>query len=143
MTPLERYCAFFEQFGPDSLDGFGTIYAEDARFRDPFNDLRGLAAIRHLFAHGLEQCPGMRFEILLALSGEHDGQPVAMIRWRMRCATRGRNPLAVEGCTTLRFDDRGRVVDHVDDWDPAGQLYERVPLLGSLMRLLRRRLAAR
>ena len=35
----------------------------------------------------------------------------------------------------------GRVAEHVDYWDPAAQLYERVPVLGWLMRRIRRRLA--
>jgi steroid delta-isomerase len=36
----------------------------------------------------------------------------------------------------------GRVVYHRDYWDAAGELYERIPLLGALMRGVRRRLRA-
>lgn len=142
MNALERYCAFFEQFGPESLARFDEVYADDARFKDPFNDVRGLAAIRHVFAHGLKQCPGMRFEILMALPGERSGEPFAMIRWRMHCHAEASGGLVIEGCSTLVFDDDGRVIEHIDDWDPAAQIYERVPVLGSLMRWLRRRLSA-
>ena len=36
----------------------------------------------------------------------------------------------------------GRVLAHIDHWDPAAQLYERVPVLGAVLRMIRRRLAA-
>jgi len=42
----------------------------------------------------------------------------------------------------VTLDAGGRVLRHVDHWDPAAQIYEREPLLGGLMRYLRRRLAA-
>ena len=36
----------------------------------------------------------------------------------------------------------GRIARHRDYWDAAGELYEKLPLLGTLMRWLRRRIAA-
>jgi hypothetical protein len=42
----------------------------------------------------------------------------------------------------VQFDPDGRVAEHIDYWDPAGQVYETIPILGLLMRALRRRLAA-
>ena len=38
--------------------------------------------------------------------------------------------------------DRGKVVYHRDYWDTAEELYAKLPLLGGLMRFLRRRLQA-
>jgi len=140
-TPLDRYCAFFAAFGPKSPDYLGELYANQARFRDPFNDVVGVAAIRRVFAHGVEQCPGMRFEILLALPGRRGGEDIAMIRWRMHCP-KSLGGLQVEGSSFLRFSPAGKVVEHIDDWDPASQLYERLPLLGWLMRRIRARLRA-
>jgi hypothetical protein len=39
----------------------------------------------------------------------------------------------------VRFAADGRVGWHRDYWDAAEELYEKLPLIGSLMRLLRRR----
>ncbi|MFW6322186.1 MAG: hypothetical protein ACOC02_01025, partial [Guyparkeria sp.] len=50
--------------------------------------------------------------------------------------------VSIEGMSELVLGADGLVVEHVDYWDPAGQLYERVPLLGWLMRRIRHRLAA-
>jgi hypothetical protein len=43
----------------------------------------------------------------------------------------------------LQLDRDGRIRAHRDDWDPAEEVYERQPILGALMRWLRRRGSAR
>jgi hypothetical protein len=50
--------------------------------------------------------------------------------------------ISVPGMSFVRFDDQGKVVEHIDYWDPAAGIYEQLPLLGTLMRYLRRRLSA-
>jgi hypothetical protein len=53
----------------------------------------------------------------------------------------GSSASQIHGSTHLRFAADGRVGLHRDYWDPARELYEAVPLLGALMRWLRRKLA--
>jgi len=38
---VARLIAFFETLTPHSLAGLADIYAADARFKDPFNDVQG------------------------------------------------------------------------------------------------------
>jgi steroid delta-isomerase len=47
-------------------------------------------------------------------------------------------PQCIRGATHVRFDTAGAVVEHRDYWDAAEELYEKLPLLGSLMRWLKR-----
>ncbi|MHB9020361.1 MAG: hypothetical protein ACYC3A_00830 [Halothiobacillus sp.] len=42
----------------------------------------------------------------------------------------------------VAFDERGLVREHIDFCDPAEQVYSRVPVLGGLMRWIRRRLSS-
>ena len=44
----------------------------------------------------------------------------------------------IRGATHLRFAADGRVAMHRDYWDAAEELYEKLPVLGALMRWLRR-----
>lgn len=140
MTPLEAYCGFFAGLQPGDLDRLEAVFTEDARFRDPFNDVRGLPAIRAVFAHLFEVCAEARFEVLEAVPDGRSGY----IRWRFHFRLtrdhRAREP--VEGVSRVAFADDGRVREHLDYWDAAGELYTQFPLLGALMRWLRRRLAA-
>jgi hypothetical protein len=45
----------------------------------------------------------------------------------------------VRGSTHLRFAPDGRITMHRDYWDVAEELYEKLPLIGTLMRWLKRR----
>lgn len=134
---LERYVAAMEGLRPDNLDTLEDVFASDARFVDPFNDVRGIRAIRAVFAHGFAKWPRMRFVVCArAVDGER-----GLLRWRM---SSGENETAwfIDGMSEVTFAVDGRIAAHLDYWDPAGQLYERVPLLGWLMRRIKRRLAA-
>ena len=44
----------------------------------------------------------------------------------------------IRGATHIVFDERGAVSVHRDYWDAAEELYEKLPLLGALMRWLKR-----
>jgi hypothetical protein len=47
----------------------------------------------------------------------------------------------IRGATHIQFARDGRVAHHRDYWDAAEELYEKLPLLGGLMRWIRRRAA--
>jgi steroid Delta-isomerase len=135
---LARVAVFFETLTPDTLPALGTVYAPSARFIDPFNDVSGLDAIRRVFVHMFQVLEAPRFVVLEALAGEHSG----FVLWSFRFRRGGGPEQQVLGTTHLRFDEEGRVLVHHDHWDPAGQLYEKVPVLGALARWLRQRLSA-
>ena len=65
--------------------------------------------------------------------------------WRtgtgIRTRGRGAAALCIHGASHLQFDDNGRVAVHRDYWDAAEELYEKLPVVGGLMRWLRRRAA--
>ncbi len=44
----------------------------------------------------------------------------------------------IRGASHLRFAGDGRIAMHRDYWDAAEELYEKLPLLGALMRWLKR-----
>lgn len=136
---LARYAAAFEQLTPERLDALAALFAPTARFKDPFNDVRGRAAVRAVFAHMFEQLDEPRFEVTAqALDGA-----VALLHWRFRFRLRGAaRARCIEGMSRVQFDAQGLVSEHVDHWDPAEQVYAGLPLLGALLRWLRRRLSA-
>jgi steroid delta-isomerase len=132
---LERYAAFFAELGPDRLDRLGEHFAQDVRFKDPFNEVRGLDGLRGVFAHMYERLEDPRFRVhRTALSGRE-----GFIHWTFEFAPSGwlRRMRPIDGLSRVRFDETGRVVEHVDYWDPAEQIYGRLPLVGALFRGLR------
>jgi hypothetical protein len=46
--------------------------------------------------------------------------------------------LTIHGSSHLRFNVAHQVMYHRDYWDAAEELYEKIPVLGSLMRFIKR-----
>jgi len=49
--------------------------------------------------------------------------------------------ISLEGCSLLRWNAEGKVERHRDYFDAGALIYQHVPLLGSAIRWLQRRLA--
>jgi len=136
---LGRVRAFFESISPQTVQRIDEIYAVDAWFKDPFNEVRGVELIRHIFEHMFEQVDSPRFVVREVLA-EGDG---AFLTWDFVFRNRrlGDGQQVIHGASHLRFDADGRVNYHRDYWDAAEELYEKIPFLGGLMRALKRRAA--
>lgn len=134
----EALAQFYNALGPQDLPRLGDWYHAQVHFVDPFNDVRGLPALRRIFEHMFEQLDEPRFEILTVVA-EHDR---AWLSWDFHFRRRGQaQPWRIHGATSVRFDAQGLVLEHLDYWDAAAQLYERLPVIGAVLRWLRQRLA--
>lgn len=142
VAALDRLAAYFESMSADSVALMGDYYADDASFSDPFNEVCGLPAIQRIFSHMFRQVGVPRFIVTARMPGAN-GE--AMLVWefhfRARFGLREEAQL-IRGASHLRFDAAGRVARHRDYWDAAGELYGKLPLLGSLIRALARKMAA-
>jgi steroid delta-isomerase len=135
---VARVVHFFEHLSPRDLPRIGEIYTADAYFKDPFNEVRGVPGIARIFGHMFEQVDAPRFVVHeTVVQGD-----AAFLTWDFVFGFRRPLPpgeRTVRGCSHLKFDADGRVSSHRDYWDAAEELYEKIPLLGALMRALRRR----
>ncbi len=134
---VRRYVAFFEQLQPAMLDQLDRYFAPGAHFRDPFNNVTGRAAICGIFRHMFRttEAAGFRVDDWMCAGN------AASICWQFHCRIRGRE-VSFPGMSFVRFNNKGLVEEHIDYWDPAAGIYEQLPLLGVLLRGLRRRFAA-
>jgi len=137
---LRRVIAFFESLRPEDLPAIAKIYADDARFRDPFSDVRGLAAIEAIFTAMFARLEAPRFAITEVIEGSGQASLAWNFEFRFRRGGAARLQ-RIEGATLLRFGPDGRIVEHRDYWDAAGELYAKLPFVGALMRWLGRRMA--
>lgn len=134
---VARVVDAFEALAPDTLDALCALYADDARFKDPFNDVRGHAALRRVFVHMFRSLDEPRFEVLDAVVQADQCFLTWDFRFRMKRFDRGTQK--IHGSTHLRFGVDGRIALHRDYWDAAEELYEKLPLVGALMRWFKRR----
>ena len=134
---IHRIVTLFESLSPAGLSQLATIYTDDARFKDPFNEVRGLPAIRAIFEHMFASLDTPRFIIHeVVVQG---GQCFLTWDFVFRLRRAGSDEIAVRGGSHLKLAEDGRIQVHRDYWDVAEELYEKLPLLGTLMRWLKRR----
>lgn len=137
---IARVVAFFEHIAPDDAARIGEIYAADAYFRDPFNEARGVPAITRVFAHMFEQLDDCRFVITDTVADGGGALLVWAFTFRIR-RWRRRGIQTIHGASHLKFTADGKVGYHRDYWDVAEELYAKLPLIGPVLRFLRRKLA--
>lgn len=138
---LDRLIAFYQELSPDSIARFPEFYRDDAWFKDPFNEVRGVAAIQRIFSHMFHQVDSPRFVVTDRVVDADGAVLVWEFHFGVRLWGQGK-PQLMRGVSHLKFDADGKVRSHRDYWDTAEELYMKLPLLGSLMRALRRRFAA-
>jgi len=134
---VQRVIEAFETLKREDLRQLERLYADDARFKDPFNDVQGLPAIRGVFDHMFAALDGPRFVVTEAIAQGDQCFLVWDFLFRFR---RFSSELqTVRGGSHLRFAADGRIELHRDYWDAAEELYEKLPGVGALMRWLKRR----
>jgi steroid Delta-isomerase len=134
----QRLVDFFEQLAPQDLPRLNTLYAPDARFKDPFNEVRGIADIERVFNHMFASLHEPHFIVTHRIVQG----PQCFLVWEFRFRFKrfdSSTLQTVRGGSHLVFNAQGLVELHRDYWDAAEELYEKLPLVGSLMRWLKRR----
>jgi len=138
---LARVVRFFEHLQPSDVAQIAQIYSDDAQFKDPFNEVTGVPAICAIFEHMFDALEAPRFVITQCVQqGTH-----CFVTWDFVFAFRTYQPSTshiIRGASHLVLrEDQGvwRVAMHRDYWDAAEELYEKLPLVGALMRWLKRR----
>ena len=135
---VAAYVDFYEGLTPDSLGQLETLCAPEVRFRDPFNDVTGVAAYRAILARMFEDVAAPRFAVIDRAVSDR----VAYLRWDFSFTPlKGGAPWHIEGMTELHFDEQDRVIAHLDHWDSGSQFYGRLPVLRHAIGFIRKRLA--
>lgn len=135
----QRYGQAFEQLTPHNLDDLLNLFDEQARFVDPFNDVTGKAAIATVFKHMFEKADNPRFEVHNIAVNED----ITFLSWTFYMQFNQKPKVfSVLGSSQIRINQNGKVIEHIDFWNPCEGLYEKLPLIGVFFRWLRRRMSA-
>ena len=138
---IDELIRFYRELSPESVARFPDFYSANAWFKDPFNEVRGVAAIQRIFTHMFRQVAEPRFVVTEKVVDAGGAMLVWEFYFRVRLWGRGEAQV-LRGVSHLRFDAAGKVNYHRDYWDTAEELYMKLPALGTLMRGLKRALAA-
>lgn len=135
---VARIVRLFEHLQPADVAALGEHYTHAAWFKDPFNEVRGLPAVQRIFGHMFDTLEAPRFRVTSALVQGEEAFLAWEFRFAFRAWRRGGEQL-VRGASHLKLAPDGRIAWHRDYWDAAEEVYEKLPLLGGLMRWLKTR----
>ncbi|MFT5502700.1 MAG: hypothetical protein ACI845_000283 [Gammaproteobacteria bacterium] len=137
-TLLNNFRSFYSKLHSSKLNQLDQLYSRDVVFRDPVHEIRGLVELEDYFSSLCSDLSDCRFEFLDELRSEN----AAYIKWNMhfRHPRLGNRLISVRGVSHLQMTDK--IEFHEDFYDMGAMLYDQLPVLGSMTRWLRRRLAA-
>jgi len=138
---LTRTVAFFDKLDRNHMELVDQFYDRNVVFEDPVHKLQGSAAVRSYYEGLYRNAETIRFEYSRQLE---DGNTV-VLAWRMFLRTpaidSGRE-ITVDGTSVISFDGPdGKAIAHRDYFDMGEFVYERIPVLGSIIRYIKGRLA--
>jgi hypothetical protein len=129
---------FFETLSPQSVSQLHTVYDAQATFKDPFNEVQGLPEIERIFRHMYVALDQPHFVI----TGQVVDGAQAFLTWEFRFRFKRFDTTTlqtVRGASHVVFNAQGLVTLHRDYWDAAEELYEKLPVVGGVMRWLKKR----
>lgn len=137
---LQGFAHAFAGLNKHNLAKLGELYSIDAMFCDPLHEVRGLNNLQTYFAQLYSNVSELAFDFY-GFDQIREGE--GYLRWTMsyrhpRLA--GGQLIRVEGCSHLHWR-YARVHYHRDYFDAGALLYEQLPLLGTAIRWLKRRLS--
>jgi hypothetical protein len=133
----QRFISLYARLDRNSIAEVDALYAADVVFVDPFHRIAGLATLKNYLHGQYSAINGARFECQEPTLGAAE----AYIRWLLFFShpqlNSGRE-IVIPGVSFIRGEEK--IFYHEDFYDAGALLYEHVPLLGAVVRFLKRRM---
>ena len=139
LAPLDHFKTVFNRLSANTINLLEEIYAPDVVFRDPVHELNGLSALRDYYGRLYQGVVSCHFEFESEVSDGSQAMLVWIMRFQHHRFRRG-EMLDLRGVSHLKFSADGKVCYHQDYFDMGAFIYERTPLLGSVIRMIKNRL---
>jgi steroid delta-isomerase len=134
---VDAYIDLLEGLTASNVDTLRGRCRADVHFRDPFNDICGVDVFVEIL---IKMFADLR-EIEFSVTDRAYSSDGVFLRWDLAFRSgAGSTRRRIEGMSVITFDDQGLVTEHVDYWDAASQVYEALPVIGVVLRAIRRRL---
>ncbi len=141
MTRKERIIKAFNELRADNLHILDDFYHSDVLFEDPLGKIESLAALKNYYQSMYQNVTDISFDFSLLIE---EGDSI-MGTWTMDLKAKGLNKgnsVLVKGVSHLRFEEDSNLVNyHRDYFDVGEMVYEHIPLLGTSLKLIKKKLS--
>jgi len=119
---------------------YTDIYDEAVHFKDPFHEVYSLHQVVDIFLQMFQNLDNPHFKTLEYIRVAD----TAYLQWQFMFHYKNEQQARhFTGVSRLRFNSHDKIIEHVDYWDAAEHVYESFPLLGSVLRIIKRNIAKR
>lgn len=136
---IERFVDVYQSLNADTVDRLDEVYHQKVVFEDPIHKLTGIDAVKSYMKKMYANLTEYQAEITEVI--EQDS--IAYVNWRLVYShpkLNGGKAIRLKGVSRLAFDDK--VFSHIDYFDLGTMLYEHIPLLGGVIRTIKRKAIA-
>src|SRR5210317_1557588 len=129
----------FENLDPQGIEQLRGIYADDVSFEDPIHGIQGLDALVENFQNLYTNVESCQFKFHRSVVNTKS----MFFSWTMilkhKKLRRGKI-IRVEGSSYIKYR-QGKVYYHRDYFDLGAMVYENIPVLGGLIKFIRKRMS--
>lgn len=139
MAPRDRVKYFFDHLSKDRMDLVSEFYHPNTEFLDPIGSMKGSDKVKAYYTDLYKNVEELKFEFSNFVES---GNEVVAI-WKMTLKTEklnGGEAFSVDGNSVVKFDDTGKAIYHRDYFDMGEFIYERVPVIGFVVRKIKSRM---
>ena len=121
---VERYIILFNNIQSE-IDSVEDIVSKDIEFLDPFHHLFGITDFKKMLFKTAKNLENPRFNVTNTLWDKG----ICFLRWDFVAKNRLLGEIRFSGMSELYFDDKNKILRHIDHWDSARYFYRRLPLI--------------
>ena len=134
------YADFFESVSQATpIESYAKLFDSQVFFEDPFQKVSGVDKVYDIFQHMFKTLYAPHFIVNEIVCNEQ----CAYLHWTFSYQRSAQHQTErFTGISRVQFLETGKVLSHVDYWDAGENIYEKVPLLGSVLRLIKKKIKA-
>lgn len=134
---VTTFISLYSELDRSTLHRLPEIYSNDIQFIDAVHQIDGLPMLTEYFQHLYENILNCQFHIHHVIENDNE----ASLFWTMEYSHpkigKGKC-ISVDGTSHIKFNER--VYYHRDYLDMGQMLYEHLPVLGSALKLIKKRM---
>ena len=137
---LENSKIFFDKLDVNHLNLVDQFYDKNVAFQDPVHKLNGAAEVKKYYEGLYKNVDSIHFDYGTGVESENK----VSLPWTMHLKTPSINSgqeITVDGVSLITFNSEGKAISHRDYFDMGEFVYERIPILKSVINFIKGKLS--
>jgi hypothetical protein len=129
---------FFDKLSKDNMQLVDEFYDSKIEFIDSVGSINGTEKIKAYYSNMYQNVKSIKFDY----SQFYESENSVVAIWKMTLQTdklNGGDPFTVDGNSIIKFGANGKAIYHRDYFDMGAFIYERLPVIGFVIKKIKDR----